>query len=94
MIRMIFVALCFLVQAQAEFLQNAEWQKAVQTPEDRDRLAFFSSLYEKGQDERLPLHEIPKVLHVIWLGPSDFPAASALGLRTWAEKHSRWPMKL
>jgi hypothetical protein len=100
MIRIVLIALCFLLQVQAvfagqeHFLKSAEWQKAVQTPEDRERLVFFRTLYEKGQDQRLPLDEIPQVLHVIWLGPSDFPAASVLNLRTWAEKHPGWRMKL
>src|ERR1700688_3432968 len=74
-------------------LKNSEWQKVVQTPEDRQRLAFFQSLYEKSDQKGLHA-EIPRVFHVIWLGPSAFPAQSAAMMRTWLQKHPGWQMKL
>ncbi len=76
------------------FLKKPEWQKAVLTLEDRTRLDFFRSLYERTQDDRQPLNEIPQVFHVIWLGPQVLPQQSVAALKTWMDKHPGWEMKL
>ena len=72
------------------YLKKIEWQNAVQTPEDRDRLAFFESLCK---NRTKPLNEIPQVLHVVWLGPKIFPAQSLSCLRSWMSCHPGWQLK-
>jgi hypothetical protein len=75
------------------FLVKPQWQEAVKTPQDRERLKFFSALCAKAQEARAPFGEIPKVLHVIWLGPEPFPSSCLPQLRSWAARHKGWKMK-
>ena len=91
----ILLALCLLVQGSAEeYLSKAEWVEAVQTREDNERLSLFRKIFETAHDGRKPRGEIPKVLHVISLGQMPLNNASIQKVRTWAEKHPGWQMKL
>ena len=66
----------------------------VQTAEDLQRVDFFKKLYEKnplaGGQER---NTIPKVLHVIWLGPKEFPSESVARIKGWIARHPGWEVK-
>jgi hypothetical protein len=91
----LLLALCLVVQVCAdEYLSKAEWLEAVQTPEDNERLSLFQKIFESAHDGRKAQGEIPKVLHVISLGQMPLNGASIQNLRTWAEKHPGWQMKL
>jgi hypothetical protein len=94
MIKML-CALCLVTQVCAEeYLSKPEWLEAVQTPEDHERLSLFRKIFETAQDGRKARGEIPKVLHAISLGPAPLNGVSIQKLRTWAEKHPNWQMKL
>ncbi len=70
---------------------ESDWQSAVQTPEDYKRLEFFLSLNDESK--AAPVGEIPKVFHVIWLGPKPLPDTAKASIRTWMEKHPDWKIK-
>jgi Glycosyltransferase sugar-binding region containing DXD motif len=94
MIKML-LALCVLAQVCAEeYLSRPEWQQAVLTPEDKDRLNLFRKIYETAQSGREARDEIPQVLHAISLGPALLQEASLQKLRSWADKHPGWQLKL
>lgn len=86
MIRIFIFVLCALCQIQAV--------AKVQTPEDVRRLDFFQSLFDGYKNENQPVHEIPKVFHVIALGPHSLLPKAESHLRTWLEKHPGWHIKL
>jgi mannosyltransferase OCH1-like enzyme len=68
----------------------------VQTREDKENFAFFKRLYEKNFEklsETSDALRIPKTIHVIWLGPKEFPQSSISNLRSWIEKHPEWTVK-
>ena len=75
------------------FFTNAKWQKTIKTPQDHQRLRFFNSLYEQALQKPKAMGEIPKVLHVIWLGPDPFPPSSLSALQTWKTHHKDWKIK-
>lgn len=92
---MLLVLCVLLGQVGAEeYLSRPEWQKAVQTQEDKERLGLFRKIYEIAHDGRQAREEIPQVLHVISLGPAPLQEASLQKLRSWADKHPGWQMKL
>ncbi len=68
----------------------------IQTREDKELLSFFKKLYEKNYERMLaPAEEvkIPLTLHLIWLGPQEFPRNSLKNLTAWIEKHPAWTVK-
>ncbi len=65
----------------------------VQTPEDIDRLRFFTSLLDQTQQKDKPQGKIPQVLHWIWLGPKPFPQESIAKLKGWIDHHPDWTVK-
>lgn len=71
------------------------WQY-VQTKEDFDYLNLFKGMYEtqkaylKASSESI---RVPKVIHVIWIGPRQFPRESVENVRTWMAKHPGWTIK-
>src|SRR3972149_6612822 len=69
---------------------SSSWQY-LRTPEDRQKLRFFQTLYDKS-GEAPPLDEavIPKVFHFIWLGPDPFPSRSISLLTKWKAFHPDW----
>jgi hypothetical protein len=86
MIRFFIFILCALCQIQAA--------GKVQTPEDMRRLAYFQSLFDVFTNGHQPVGEIPKVLHVIALGPHSLSLRAEGILRTWIDKHPGWHIKL
>jgi mannosyltransferase OCH1-like enzyme len=70
--------------------------KYVQTREDKEHFNFFRKLYEKNFERALAPVEaakIPLTLHLIWLGPQEFPQESLRNVTTWIEKHPSWTVK-
>lgn len=98
MIKKGILALSLLIQVQhlrgEEYLSKSEWQEAVQTPEDKERLSVFRKIFEAAHDGRKARGEIPKVFHVISLGPAPLLRASIQKLSSWADKHPGWQMKI
>ena len=75
---------------------NKSVWKFVETHKDYENIRRFTSLYEKngklqflkGNEER-----IPKVIHVIWVGPNPFPKEAVENVNSWVEKHPDWTIK-
>ena len=66
----------------------------VQTPEDFRRLNFYREIFDKEiQQLTTGRGAIPKIFHLIWLGPGDFPAKSVHNLKKWRKDHPSWKMK-
>ncbi len=60
---------------------------------DRFFIEFYKGVYERNKDAQYSDHttvKIPKVLHLIWLGPLDFPAESVKNIETWIEQNPSW----
>ncbi|MCI5051713.1 MAG: hypothetical protein MRY21_01085 [Simkaniaceae bacterium] len=63
--------------------------------EDRDHqvLKRYSEIYEQKLpliDEQDDKQRIPKVGHLIWLGPKSFPIGSIDNVRSWVQHHPDW----
>jgi mannosyltransferase OCH1-like enzyme len=65
----------------------------LQTPEDKERLAFFKRHYDRALTSSKEKEGIPKVIHLIWLGPGDFPASSKSNVQRWMALHPDWTFK-
>lgn len=65
----------------------------VQTDEDRKRIGLFSAMFDLTQKAHAPKEEIPKVLHLIWLGPRPFPQEGIAAVAGWVEQHPSWKLK-
>ncbi len=65
----------------------------VQTPEDHKRLGLYAGLYDMAEKRESPSGEIPRTLHVIWLGPDSFPAGSVANVKSWIDYHPGWKVK-
>ncbi|MFS8564219.1 MAG: hypothetical protein LVR00_07930 [Rhabdochlamydiaceae bacterium] len=68
----------------------------VKTKEDRENLQFFKSLYDKNFPLMASPSEnvhIPKVLHVIWIGPKPFPPESVKNIHSWMTHNPHWKVK-
>jgi len=78
---------------EMEMGKGSDAWKHVQTLEDRQRISFYKGLYDKNSAIEKEVHSIPKVLHVIWLGPKSFPKDSTDRMGTWISKHSGWKVK-
>lgn len=75
--------------------ENVPGQKEhILTQEDRGNWEFFKTLYEKNASPLSGKERIPKILHLIWLGPKNFPESSLKNMRKWLEKHSDWTLQL
>lgn len=65
-------------------------------PNDQDFL-FYKDLYEKNIPffcaSTASFLRIPKTLHLIWLGPKEFPSYSAAKARSWQAWHPDWTFK-
>ena len=55
----------------------------------------YKKNYEKLSQETpdLSSYRIPKVIHVIWIGPKNFPMASIDCVRSWIALHPTWKVK-
>lgn len=64
---------------------------------DLERLKRLEDLYEKNKKQQFletSDMRIPKVMHLIWLGPNSFPIESLDNVRTWVATHPDWTLKL
>ncbi len=71
------------------------WQH-IQQSEDWQNLRKFRDLFVDNYQNSSPNfteRKIPKVLHIIWLGPRDFPHQSQKNLATWQENNPDWKIK-
>ncbi|NGX38135.1 MAG: hypothetical protein K1000chlam2_01307 [Chlamydiae bacterium] len=86
----------FSMQEDFEILMGKEtpgW-KYVQTPEDIQRIQFFSDLFQKQACRcKSESNRIPKTIHFIWLGPQPFPQSSIERLEKWKSLHPNWKLK-
>lgn len=68
----------------------------VKGSEDLHALEQFQTLYEKNKHLRFTNsgeYKIPKVIHIIWLGPKAFPPESVENIRSWIAHHPDWTFK-
>jgi mannosyltransferase OCH1-like enzyme len=66
----------------------------LRTPEDQQNQQFFAQLYEKNSELTASAEvKIPRVFHVVWLGPSDFPKSSVKNIQAWIDRHPGWTFK-
>ncbi len=65
--------------------------KYVKTDQDLAHLKEFEDLFNR-QIELSSENEvqIPEIIHVVWLGPKDFPEKSKQNLKSWEKFHPRW----
>ena len=72
--------------------ETVDWNY-IQTKEDLQDLDFYKIVYEQHvnyQWDVRPTFRIPKIVHLIWLGPSPFPIESIENIRTWLAHHPSW----
>lgn len=73
---------------------NRSVWKFVETHEDYQNIRLFSALYEKnGKFMKGGKDKVPKVIHVIWVGPNPFPKEGIENVHSWVEKHPDWKIK-
>jgi hypothetical protein len=67
----------------------------ISSPKDFEMLKVYESQFEqkKGLIGQNKLFHIPKVVHIIWLGPSGFPEDSKKNVASWIEKHPDYLFK-
>lgn len=71
---------------------SVDWDY-IQTTQDFQDLEFYKKIYKKNcnyQYGSSPIFRIPKVVHLIWLGPRPFPRESIENIRTWLSHHPDW----
>src|SRR3990172_7619278 len=59
-------------------------------------LKNFHALYLQNKNLQFQVNvaeKIPKVIHIIWLGPRPFPAKSVENVRSWIAKNPGWIVK-
>lgn len=65
----------------------------IQTKRDYRDLECFKTLYKKNYKHQFnsnPSFKIPKIIHLIWIGPKPFPSGSVENIRTWMAHHPDW----
>lgn len=65
----------------------------VQTDEDKKQIGLFSAMYDLARKMQSSKESIPKVLHLIWLGPQALPAESIATVAHWIDLHPGWKVK-
>lgn len=68
------------------------WEYITQE-KDMNALERYRTLYEKNrflQNKHHPAFKIPKIVHIIWLGPKNFPIESVKHMRSWMAHHPDW----
>ncbi|MCB1074586.1 MAG: hypothetical protein KDK59_03540 [Simkania sp.] len=71
---------------------SVDWNY-IQTRQDVQDLDFYKTIYKKNinyQYDSSPIFRIPKIVHLIWLGPRSFPIESVENIRTWQAHHPDW----
>lgn len=74
---------------------TSHWRHVTEK-EDEANLNWYQDLYEKNfhfLEKRASQSKIPQVLHLIWLGPRQFPRTSVDHLRSWIGKNPHWKVK-
>ncbi len=61
-------------------------KECIETPEDKERLAFFTALNR----EIFHSGSIPQAFHLIWLGSTPFPEESIPNIKKWKQLHPNW----
>jgi hypothetical protein len=86
---------CMLHGQEFESLMGEETalSQYVQTQEDEEGLHRYAALFEKNRALQ-PLCSIPNVLHLVWLGPKEFPQDSVARLEGWMAAYPGWKVKL
>ncbi len=67
------------------------------TERDYIDLEFYKQIYVSGKNFQFGPHHtfrIPKIVHLIWLGPRPFPSKSVENIRTWISHHPNWTFYL
>lgn len=71
----------------------------IKNSDDHNFYTLLEKTYNKYRDrqfhevdETLPFR-IPHILHVIWVGPNNFPADSVENMRTWVAENPGWTFK-
>lgn len=75
-----------------EGLETDDWNY-IQTKSDFNDLEKFKALYKKNIQHQFngsPIFKIPKIIHLIWIGPRPFPIESVETCRTWIAHHPDW----
>lgn len=69
--------------------------KEIQESKNYIFIQNFKENYDKLYPELQKVQEnkIPEVIHIIWLGPKNFPIKSIECARSWIEKHPTWKIK-
>ncbi|MCI0381701.1 MAG: hypothetical protein L0207_01425 [Chlamydiae bacterium] len=68
----------------------------VRKKEDIESLEKFKKIYKKNREilsKETNRIKIPKVIHLIWLGPKSFPPESVENVRSWIAHHPDWKIK-
>lgn len=68
----------------------------VKTHEDHQNIRLFTEQYEKNSKLQFlkgDENRIPKVIHLIWIGPNPFPKEAVENVSSWIEKHPDWKIK-
>lgn len=97
----LFFLLCkAALHAEDEFFRlmgkNTPHWIHISKQEDAQALDLFANLYKENKDLRFREdgpYKIPKIIHLIWLGPRPFPPASVQNVRTWLAYHPDWKVK-
>ncbi len=71
---------------------SSQWSY-LETKEDFSYFSFFESLY-RNQELTEDRNSIPKVFHIIWLGPLDFSEDFSSLLTALVRYHEGWKVKL
>ncbi len=73
--------------------RTSHWDYITQE-KDMNALERYRSLYEKNRSlQNNQYHasfKIPKLVHIIWLGPKNFPVKSIKHMRSWIAHHPDW----
>ncbi|MCB1107151.1 MAG: hypothetical protein KDK76_03545 [Chlamydiia bacterium] len=75
---------------------NKSVWKFIETHEDFQNIRRYKTLYEENKGLQFLKQDevkIPKVVHVIWLGPNPFPKESIENINSWVEFHPDWTFK-
>jgi len=74
---------------------TSHWQYLTEAEDVRD-LGRYRDLYRRHRpllNVKASSEQIPKFLHIIWLGPRQFPRTSVDHIRSWIGKNPGWKVK-
>ncbi len=76
--------------------KGTEYWIHIKKEDDVAALEKFKSLYVKNKSHLFQTEgefKIPRVVHLIWIGPRPFPPLSVENIRTWIAKNPDWKVK-